>query len=297
MNVLVTGGSGFIGTRFVKKLVKEGHHAFVLTRYKHKYTDTKHTTYLNYDDAAHGLPIMHAVVNLAGESLFGYWTKSKKSRILSSRIETTENLLSLIRQMKIKPKALLSGSAVGYYGMADDIIFTENTETPGTDFLASVTAQWEETANAAEDLGIRTVYTRFGVVLDANEGALPMMALPIHYYVGGKIGSGKQWLSWIHIDDCVNLLYFALTNPAIKGPLNMTAPYPKRNIEFTKTLAKVQNKPAGIPVPRQMIRLILGDMSQLITNGQYVLPAKAQNYDFSFQYPHLQDALEEIYKH
>lgn len=295
MNVLITGGTGFIGSRLVNKLVNEGNQVYVLTRNINNYTDTEYVTYISFNYPMRRLPFIHAVVNLAGESLFGYWTEEKKKRIISSRVETTEKLMSIMMQMDTKPDVLISGSAIGYYGNSDKMIFTENTTVPGDDFLANVTKKWEQTAQTAEDLGIRTVYTRFGVVLDDNEGALPMMALPVKYYVGGRIGTGEQWLSWIHIDDCVNLLYFALTNKSIQGPLNMTAPYPKRNLEFTKELAGVHHKPAFVPAPATMIKLVLGDMSQLIIDGQYVLPVKAQKNDFTFKYPHLEDALEAIY--
>lgn len=295
MNILITGGTGFIGSRLVNKLVNERNQVYVLTRNINNYTDTEYITYISYNYPIQRLPFIHAVVNLAGESLFGYWTEDKKARIISSRIETTEKLMSIIMQMGEKPDVFINGSAIGYYGISDEVIFSEATTVPGDDFLATVAKKWEQTAQTAEDLGIRTVYTRFGVVLNDNEGALPMMALPIKYYVGGKIGTGEQWLSWIHIDDCVELLYFALTNKSIQGPLNMTAPYPQRNLEFTKTLADVQHKPAFIPVPATMIKLVLGDMSQLITDGQYVLPTKAKNNNFTFKYPHLEDALEAIY--
>lgn len=295
MNILLTGGTGFIGSHFVKKLVHEGHHVYIITRNPKNYKDTQFITYISFNYSMNRLPFIHAVVNLAGESLFGYWTKKKKAAIISSRIETTEKLNKMLIQMNTKPDVFISGSAIGYYGTADDTIFTEETVEPSDDFLATVVTKWEKAAQTAEDLGIRTVYARFGVVLDRKQGALPQMALPIKLFAGGKIASGTQWISWIHIEDCVNMLLFALNNKTIEGPLNVTAPYPKRNIEFTKALAEVLQRPAIIKAPRTVIKVVLGEMHQLITQGQYVYPKKAKDNQFQFKYPHLENALENIY--
>ena len=206
MNVLIAGGTGFIGSRLVQKLVEEDCHVYVLTRYPKQYQNSEHVTYISYQFPLKRLPTIHAVVNLAGESLFGYWTSEKKKKILASRISITETLTQMMMQMETKPRVFVSASAVGFYGMDETKIFTENTTKPGDDFLASVTVQWEKTAQIAEDLGIRTVYTRFGIVLDRKNGALPLMSLPIKLFLGGKIGTGSQWISWIHIDDCINLI-------------------------------------------------------------------------------------------
>lgn len=295
MNILMTGGTGFIGSRFVNKLVNEGHHVYVITRYPRTHKDTESVSYISFDYPIRRLPTIHAVVNLAGESLFGYWSEKKKEMIYTSRIEATERLVNMMLQMEKKPQVFLSGSAIGYYGTQSNKIFTEHTTQPSDDFLASVVSTWENTAHHAEDLGTRTVYTRFGVVLDRNEGALPLMAMPIKLFVGGKIGDGKQWISWIHINDCINLLYYALVEPSIKGPINVTAPNPQRNIEFIKTLARVLGRPALISTPAPILQIALGDMHQLITKGQYVLPQKAIDQQFTFQYPYLEDALQHIF--
>jgi len=275
MNIMMTGGTGFIGSKLVQKLVTEGHHVYVLTRYPKKYQDTEFVSYIRYDFPVRRLPFIHAMVNLAGESLFGYWTERKKTAIILSRIQATEKLIHMLKQTEKMPKVFLSGSAVGYYGVSDEEIFTESTDQPSDDFLGNVTSTWEQTAKIVEDFGIRTVYARFGVVLDQKQGALPLMALPIKLFVGGKIGYGEQWISWIHIDDCINLLYTILTNQAFKGPVNITAPYPRRNIEFTQTLANILQRPAMIKTPAPFLKIALGDMHQLITQGQYVLPQKA----------------------
>lgn len=295
MNILMTGGTGFIGSRLIKQLVLEKHHVYVLTRFPKKHADSNYVSYISYQYPIKKLPFIHAVINLAGESLFGFWSDEKKERILSSRIKATEKLTKVITQMEQKPKVFISGSAIGYYGMADDIIFTEQTTNPGDDFLAEVCAAWEKTASTAEDLGIRTVYTRFGIVLNGKQGALSQMALPVKLGVGGKIGDGKQWMSWIHIHDCVDLLLFALYDSNIEGALNMTAPYPRQNDDFTKALAKVLKRPAFMNVPKRFFKMALGDMHQLVTAGQYVYPKKALDNGFVFQYPQLEHALDQIY--
>ena len=296
MNVLITGGTGFIGSRLVQKLVKDNCHVYVLTRYPNQYKNTEHVTYIGYQFPLKRLPMIHAVVNLAGESLFGYWTDNKKKQILATRLSITEKVVQMMTQMEIKPKVFVSGSAVGYYGMDETTIFTENTTKPGEDFLASVTEKWEKTAQIAEHLGVRTVYARFGVVLDRNIGALPMMALPIKFFLGGKIGSGTQWISWIHIDDCIHLLMAIIRDDSFKGPVNITSPNPVTNEQFIKELAQILLRPAFVTAPSSFLRIALGEMHQLITKGQYVYPKKALDNQFSFTFPYLKDALKNIYK-
>src|SRR5690625_660852 len=296
MNILMTGGTGFIGARFVDKLETQGHHVYVLTRSPRQYADTANVSYISYQYPIKRLPFIHAIVNLAGESLFSYWTEHKKAEILNSRLQATESLLRIVTSMETKPNVFITGSAIGYYGMNDQTIFTENTVIPGDDFLAKVCAKWENAAHTAEDLDIRTVYTRFGVVLDKKEGALPMMALPYKLGIGGRIGHGDQYLSWIHIDDCISLLLHALYNDQVKGPINMTAPYPVQNKEFTQVIAKQLCRPACFNVPKTALKLALGEMNQLITEGQYVLPQKALDTGYTFRYKHVDNALESIYK-
>lgn len=296
MNVLIAGGTGFIGSRLVQKLVEEDCHVYVLSRYPKQYQNSEHVTYISYQFPLKRLPTIHAVVNLAGESLFGYWTSEKKKQILASRISITETLIQMMMQMETKPRVFVSASAVGFYGMDETKIFTENTTKPGDDFLASVTVQWEKTAQIAEDLGIRTVYTRFGIVLDRKNGALPLMSLPIKLFLGGKIGTGSQWISWIHIDDCINLIMHIIEDDSFFGPVNMTAPNPVTNEQFTKKLAQTLSRPAAITAPSPLIRLVLGEMHQLITSGQYVYPKKAIDKNFSFTFLYLEDALQQIYQ-
>ncbi|HLR71290.1 MAG TPA: TIGR01777 family oxidoreductase [Pseudogracilibacillus sp.] len=294
MHILITGGTGFVGKYLTKALVEKGHHIWVLTRSPEKYKDGQMVTYLSYNICVQDLPSIDAVINLAGESLFGYWTKRKKKRILSSRLQATHKVISLMKQMETKPNVFLTASAVGFYGTANDTVFTEKTTKHGDDFLAHVTMTWEEAAREAEKLGVRTVYTRFGIVL-GKRGALPLMSLPIKSFIGGKIGSGQQYISWIHIDDAILLLTFCLFNNGINGPINITAPQPKRNKDFLQILASVLKRPYYLPVPSSLIRGVIGEMSTLILNGQYVLPKKAIDFGYEFKYDRLETALQAIY--
>lgn len=296
MNVLITGGTGFVGSRLVHQLTLEKHHIFVLTRFPKKHQDTDYISYISYDYPMKNLPFIHAVINLAGESLFGYWSETKKQQIRASRVDITERLTSLLIRMNQKPNVFLSASAMGYYGMSDDKIFTEDTKEPGDDFLGQVCHEWENAASTAEDLGIRTVYARFGIILDKKEGALPLIALPVKMGVGGKIGDGKQWMSWVHIEDCVNLLLFALYDSKMAGALNVTAPFPRQNKAFTNVLAKQLKRPSLFTAPSGFFKIALGEMHQLITEGQFVYPKKALDQGFVFQYPQLENALEAEYK-
>ncbi|ALX48960.1 TIGR01777 family oxidoreductase [Lentibacillus amyloliquefaciens] len=292
MNIMITGGTGFVGTHLTKELTEKGHHVYVLTRSPEKRTDTNHIAYIGYDHPVKDLPRIHAVINLAGDSLFGYWTRKKKKVIRTSRINTTQKVIRMMEQMETKPDVFISGSAVGFYGTSEELIFTEQTINPGDDFLADVVVDWEQTAKQAEQLGIRTVYTRFGVIL-GQVGALPLMKLPVKMFAGGRIGNGEQWVSWVHIKDVVGLIHFCMFNEQINGPVNVTAPNPKRNKDFTRVLADILNRPFWLPAPAFMVWTAIGEMSLLIEKGQYVLPKKAKDFHYPFSYPDLKEALDE----
>lgn len=296
MNVLIAGGTGFIGTHLTNKLSAQNNKIFILTRNPKMYRNSSNVTYIDHQIQLNHLPQLDVVINLAGESLFGYWTKKKKEAILQSRIDVTKKLIEMMKRLDSNPKVFISASAIGYYGMNNEKIFTEQTNEHGDDFLATVTKKWEDTAMQAAQLQIRTVLARFGIVLAKDGGALPFMTLPVKAFIGGKIGSGKQWMSWIHIDDCIKLLLFAMENEKISGPLNVTAPDPRRNDEFTKILGDTLRRPTVFPVPKKMIELALGEMSSLITKGQYVYPKKALDHDFTFEFPHLYEALQNIFQ-
>ncbi|MFD2628839.1 TIGR01777 family oxidoreductase [Oceanobacillus kapialis] len=294
MNILITGGTGFVGTHLTKALHENGHHTYILTRSPENKQNDEITTFIGYDHDSKDLPHIHAVINLAGESLFGYWTKSKKQSILESRIKITQALIDMIKQMDDKPDVFISGSAVGFFGNSEDKIFTEATTAAGSDFLAEVALEWEAVAQQAEDqLGIRTVFLRFGVIL-GEEGAYPLMRLPVKLFTGGKIGTGEQWLSWIHINDVVSLIQFCMNHQTIEGPVNATAPHPMRNKDFMRIVATIMHRPYWLPVPSGMIHLLIGEMGQLITKGQFVLPKKAQDNGFQFHYPRLNEAIKAL---
>ncbi|UJL47312.1 TIGR01777 family oxidoreductase [Virgibacillus sp. NKC19-16] len=293
MNILITGGTGFVGENLTKALHEKGHHTYILTRSPEKYTDSAKSTFISYDYPVEQLPVIHAVINLAGESLFGYWSEKKKESILNSRIDITQKVIDIMKKLDQKPEVFISGSAVGFYGTSEDLIFTEETSKPGGDFLAKVTTEWENVAKQAEEMGIRTVYTRFGVIL-GEEGALKYMSLPVKMFVGGKIGNGEQWLTWVHIEDVVKLLQYCLFNKDMIGPINVATPNPKRNKDFTKILANVLKRSYWLPIPAPLVRLGIGEMSLLIAKGQYVLPKRALDQGFQFSYPYLKEALKEI---
>lgn len=294
MNILVAGGTGFVGQALVKRLVNRGDHTFILTRSPHKHTNNHLITYLDYSIHPASLPMIDAVINLAGDSLFGYWTEKKKHSIQTSRMQVTKKLIDLITPLKHKPEVFINASAIGYYGTSEERIFTEHTITPGNDFLAKVATTWEKEASRAHTLDIRTVYVRFGVILERNGGALPLMSMPVKLFAGGKIGHGEQWISWIHLHDVINMLMFTLDHKHISGPINATAPYPQRNKDFMKTLSATLQRPCWLPAPAPIMRITLGEMSELITKGQYVLPKRIQSYGYSFTFPKLEVALKAI---
>ncbi|GGM29814.1 epimerase family protein YfhF [Paraliobacillus quinghaiensis] len=298
MNIAITGGTGFIGKNVTELLVAEGHHVYILTRSPEKHQGTEYIHYVGWLSdrfkPEQALVDCDAIINLAGESLFGYWTTEKKERIISSRIKVTNRVIDLIKAMKKKPEVLINASAVGYYGTSTTEMFTEETTENGNDFLAKVTKQWEDTAKQASELGVRVVYARLGIVL-GNEGTLPLMALPYKLFVGGKIGSGEQWISWVHVKDVAHIILFAIENSKINGPLNITAPKPVQQKVFSKHLAKKLRRPDWLPVPTFFLRTLLGEMSILVVNGQAVLPKKIEAHGYHHNYPDIEQALTAIY--
>lgn len=298
MNVVIAGGTGLIGSQLVELLLKDDHHIYILTRNANNKKKTTKITYINWlnegDKPEKKLQNIDVVVNLAGQSINNRWTRAEKKRILSSRISATKNCLTLIENLSKKPNVFLNASAVGFYGTSQTNTFTEADKKAGTDFLASVVAQWEEEATNAEKLGIRTVLLRFGVVLAKEGGALNKMLLPYKFFAGGTVGSGQQWLSWIHIDDAVKIIRFAIKNEQIIGPINITAPNPKQMKNFGKTLATVLNKPHWLPAPSLALKLLLGEMSMLVLQGQKAIPKKAEESGYQFQFPELDAALKNL---
>lgn len=298
MNIAITGGTGFVGSALTESFVNDGHSVFILTRNPDNKPIKKGVTYVKWlqdgAEPAKELHNIHAIVNLAGESInSGRWTEGRKQRILDSRISSTREIISIIQRLDKKPRVLVNASAIGYYGSSLDQSFTENNTEAGNDFLADVSKKWEDEAMNAQNHGVRTVLTRFGIVL-GEEGALPLMVLPYKLFIGGKLGDGRQWYSWVHIQDVIGMIRFAVDHESVQGPLNVTAPEPKRMNDFGKTVAEVLNRPHWIPVPEAPMQAALGEKSGIVLKGQCVLPQKAKELGYPFRYIKLKDALENL---
>ncbi|AFY71420.1 protein of unknown function DUF1731 [Thalassoporum mexicanum PCC 7367] len=304
MRVVITGATGFIGTRLVEKLHGRGDRLTLLVRDPDKaqqqfpadvFTNLAIVAYtpLQLGEWTNVFGDCDGVVNLAGAPIFGQrWSDKVKKAILESRQIGTRRIIEAIKTNQHKPTVLVNGSAIGFYGTDPDKEFDEYSFS-GDDFLAEVCKAWEAEADVASELGLRVVKLRTGIVM-GNGGALAKLLPIFQLGAGGKIGNGKQWFSWIHRDDLVDLIMLALDNTQITGSLNGTAPNPVTNAEFTKTLAKAVAKPALLPVPAIALQVILGEASILVLEGQKVLPKKALHNKFSFTYPELEPALMEI---
>ncbi|MEH7439439.1 TIGR01777 family oxidoreductase [Neobacillus drentensis] len=300
MKIAIAGGTGFVGKALVNELSKYNHEIVILTRRTRKSSEKANVRYTQWltDNANPVMDLQDTdiFINLAGESINnGRWTEERKSKILSSRIEAVDAVLDIINQLDRKPQALINASAIGIYGTSETKVFTENNEKLGTDFLAETVVKWEQEASKAVPLGIRTVLCRFGIILEKDAGALPKMLMPYKWFIGGNIGSGKQWMSWIHLEDVVKGIIFAIENKQIQGPVNFTAPHPVMMSDFGKTLAEILDRPHWLPVPSFALRLLLGEMSTLVVDGQKVLPNKLLDHGFQFQYPNLEKALKNIF--
>ncbi|MGA9225792.1 MAG: TIGR01777 family oxidoreductase [Mesobacillus sp.] len=295
MKIAISGGTGLVGKALSSELIRNGHEVIILTRSKiNSSANPQFIQWLNDGDQPEkALEGIDAIVNLAGATINHRWTDEYKQEILESRLRATSEINRIIGKLKLKPEVVINASAVGYYGTSVTAEFSEQS-AQGNDFLAETVARWETAASAASDSGVRVVLCRFGVILDEKGGALPRMVMPYKLFGGGKIGSGQQWLSWIHIKDVVGGIMFAIENNQLTGPVNFSSPEPVNMDQFGKTLAKVINKPHWMPVPSFLLKLILGEMSILVLEGQRVLPEKLLRAGFEFHFPHLQDALKDI---
>jgi uncharacterized protein len=297
MRVVVTGGTGFLGGALVRRLRADGHEVIVLTRRPSGDGQLAWSpgTPPGGQPWARAIDGAGAVVNLAGESIAsGRWTSARKRAIRESRVTATHGLVAAILSAAQPPPVLLSSSAVGIYGSRGEETLTEQSPI-GAGFLAEVGRAWEQEALAAAAV-TRVVLLRTGLVLGKGGGALPQLALPFRLGVGGPVGSGEQYLSWIHLDDWVSLARWALDTAAVSGPLNATAPGPVTNAEFARVLGRVLRRPAWLPAPAFALRLALGEMADaLILEGQRVLPARARELGFTFEHPTIDGALRAIY--
>ena len=299
MKVFITGGTGFVGKALSFRLTSQGHEVTVLTRGIPKQGGSKSGLRFVQGDPTRKGPWQEAVagqdllINLAGTSIFGRWTEERKRDLRESRIATTRNLVEAIPSKS--RMALLSTSAVGFYGFHGDEPLDESSP-PGSDFLAMLARDWEEEAVKAQEKGARVVLTRFGIVLGQDGGALDQMVRPFRWFVGGPLGSGLQWLSWIHMEDLVSAILHLLARPELSGPFNLTAPNPVQNRDFSKSLGKVLNRPSWMPAPGFMVRLVLGEFGSVILKGQRVFPRRLLDAGFSFQYPEIEGALRNVLK-
>lgn len=299
MKILITGASGLVGTALGAALAGEGHTVCRLARPG----SASERGGAGFDVAWNpatgelgGAAVgADAVVNLAGASIAGgRWTEARKRLLRESRAETTRALVGALAKMAARPRVLISASATGYYGRRGDEVLTEESE-PGSDFLASIATEWEAEARKAEALGIRVVLLRFGVILAKHGGALPQMMLPFRFGVGGKIGSGRQWMPWLTLEDAVAIARFALENESVSGPLNVVAPQAVQNAEFTKVLAQAMRRPAILPAPAFALRLLLGEMADaLLLGSQRVVPEVLTRLGYRFQHPSLGPALRSV---
>jgi uncharacterized protein len=300
MKILVTGATGLVGTALVAALAREGHTVCRLVRSQTKSTGGRAGTFdVPWDPetgelggAAVGA---EAAVNLGGASIAdGRWSDSRKKLLRTSRLNATRALVTALGKMNAQPGVLVSASAVGYYGSRGDEILTEESAA-GNDFLGQLAKDWEAEALRAEAFGTRVVLARFGIILATEGGALPKMMLPFKFGVGGRIGDGKQWISWIALEDVVAVLRLAIIKSALRGPINVVAPEPVTNAEFTKELASAMHRPAIFPAPPFALRLAMGEMADaLLLASQRAVPQKLTREGYSFASRNLKDAFETI---
>jgi len=306
MKIAIAGATGFVGTRLVERLQAEGHEILVLARTPERaakifppaaFGSVKIVPYtpLESGDWQAAISGCDGVVNLAGEPISERWTTERKQRIVASRKVGTEKIVEAIAQANPKPAVLVNSSAIGFYGVSETAEFDE-TSAPGNDFLADVCKQWEAAAEKAKDAGVRLVILRTGIVL-GNGGAIAKMIPPFKLFAGGPIGSGKQWFSWVHREDLVNLIIKALTDASLAGTYNATAPNPVRMEEFCQTLGNAMNRPSWLPVPPIALELLLGDGAIVVLEGQKVLPKRTLATGFEFQYPQVRGAIDEVLSH
>lgn len=300
MRVVITGGTGLIGRALAAELVGAGHEVGVTSRHPDGVRDLPAGVELAEWDTASGdrlaslIDGLDAVVHLAGEGLAdGRWTEERKRRILESRVRSTAAVAEAFAAAAAPPGVLLQASGVGYYGARGDEEVTEASSS-GEGFLAEVCRAWESAGAGVEDLGVRRVIMRTGIVLSTEGGALPKMALPFKLFVGGPVASGRQWMSWIHLEDEVGAIRFLLEEPTAAGPYNLTAPEPARNRDFCAALGKALHRPSLAPVPGLVLRLLFGEMSKLLTHGQRALPQRLLEAGYTFRHPTVRQALDDV---
>jgi uncharacterized protein len=299
MKILMTGGTGFVGSFLTTRLLHDGNIVSILTRNQNDLkTGSLDVSFIVGDPLVPGpwqqvVNNYDAIINLAGASIFNRWTAAQKRAIRESRINTTRNIVNAIDECSGKAVTLLSASAVGYYGFHGDEELTEEAP-PGDDFLATIAREWEEEALMAQKKGARVCIMRFGIVLGMPGGALGQMISLFRKFVGGPIGSGKQWFSWVHVDDLTGAFSFLLKHPELSGRFNVCSPKPVRNKELSKTIGKALHRPSLMPTPGFMVRLVLGEFGSVVLKGQKVIPRRLLENGYDFKYQDIDKAIASI---
>lgn len=297
MKIVISGGSGFIGKKVTDILLDAGHEIIILTRKKME--SKAKITYVQWlqKETCPEKEIERAdvFINLAGVSINeGRWTTEHQIRIYESRMTATDELLRIINALPGKPTTLINASAIGIYPASENEVYTEKSTEVANDFLAKTVYDWERKASTVEKDDIRAIFVRFGVVLGNDGGALPPMVFPYKLFAGGTVGSGQQWLSWIHVEDVARAIVFLIDKESVHGPVNVTSPFPKRMKYFGRTIGSVLHRPHWLPVPSFAMRLALGKKSTLVLTGQHVLPEVLTKNGFEFSFPSLESALENL---
>lgn len=302
MRVIIAGGSGLIGRALTSSLISAGYEVVVLSRYPERVCGLSPAVRIEYWDArtAEGwTPLINkadAIVNLAGENISsGRWTAKRKERIRDSRINAGQAIVQAIESADHKPMVLIQASGVGFYGACQDEQITEDFPS-GKDFLSKLAVDWEASTTPVEILGVRRAIIRTGVVLSRQGGALPRMLMPFRFYIGGKLGSGRQWFPWIHIVDEVSAIRFLIENDNAIGPFNLVAPNPLTNADFVHFLGERVGRPAVIPTPAFLLRMIFGEMSAVLLEGQRAVPKRLTEFGYVFRFPEVTSALQDLWK-
>jgi uncharacterized protein len=298
--IIITGATGLIGKRIIPLLMEKGYSIIIFTRNiesAQKKIDNESIAYIKWDytkpidDIIKYIDGSYSIINLAGASIGGKrWNDSYKQLIYDSRVKTTKKITEAISKCKNKPECLINTSAIGYYGTTGKEILNEDSPE-GSDYLAVLCKDWESAAFEAEKSGVRVITLRIGIVLDRNEGALKKFLLPFKLFAGGHQGSGNQWISWIHIDDLISLIFYSLENKGIIGAVNCTSVNPVTNKEFSKTLGKVLHRPSYFPVPGFVLKIAVGDFTEYLLKGRKVIPEKALKNGYKFQFEVIEKAL------
>lgn len=301
MKIIVSGSSGFVGTALIDSLRPEGHSISRLVRSRSSVLADATSKIIRWEPPTGSIDLAalegaDALVHLAGASIAGgRWTVARKQELRRSRVDAMRHLVAGLAQLKEKPHVLVSASAIGYYGDRGDEVLTE-VSAPGTDFLAQLCRDWEAETAKAEREGIRAVMLRFGIILAPHGGALQQMLRPFRLGIGGRLGSGRQWMSWITLDDVISLVRYAMEKDSLRGPVNTVTPDAVTNTEFTSVLAAALHRPALLPAPRFALRLALGEMADALLASQRVNPEKLKSLGYAFRYPQLKEALQSILK-